>query len=60
MDLNGDGLKDYACVDPKTGSVKVHLNIPDSDGKSSGNWNPLGTVVSPTTARNGTWVMFGE
>ncbi|KAF2787072.1 carbohydrate esterase family 3 protein [Melanomma pulvis-pyrius CBS 109.77] len=60
MDLNGDGLKDYACVNPKTGAVKVHLSIPDSDGKPSGNWKELGTVVSPTDDRNGTGVMFAD
>ncbi|KAM0436817.1 hypothetical protein ACHAPT_002529 [Fusarium lateritium] len=60
MDLDGDGLKDYACVDPKTGAVKVNLNIPDSDGKSSGNWGLPKTVVSPTEPRDGTGVMFAD
>ncbi|CAM1501517.1 Fc.00g035010.m01.CDS01 [Cosmosporella sp. VM-42] len=60
MDLDGDGLKDYACVDPDTGATKVHLNIPDSEGKSSGNWKPLGTIATPSADRNGTWVMFAD
>lgn len=60
MDLDGDGLKDYACVDPKTGAVKVHLNIPDSNGKTSGKWNDLGTIATPESPRHGSGVMFAE
>ncbi|KAJ8127625.1 hypothetical protein O1611_g6011 [Lasiodiplodia mahajangana] len=60
MDLDGDGLKDYACVDPDTGATKVHLNIPDADGKTSGNWNPLGTIATGKKGRNGKKVFFGD
>lgn len=60
MDLDGDGLKDYACVDPKTGGVKVHINIPDADGKTSGYWKTPKTVVTPMEARDGYGVMFAE
>lgn len=60
MDLDGDGLKDYACVDPKTGAVKVNINIPDADGKTSGNWKVPRTVVNPTEPRDGWGVMFAE
>ncbi|CAM1508809.1 Fc.00g025480.m01.CDS01 [Cosmosporella sp. VM-42] len=60
MDLDGDGLKDYACVDPKTGAVKVHINIPDADGNISGNWKTPKTVVTPTEARDGYGVMFAD
>ncbi|KAM5385383.1 hypothetical protein ACJZ2D_001024 [Fusarium nematophilum] len=60
MDLDGDGLKDYACVDPKTGAVKVHINIPDSEGKTSGNWKTPKTIAKPAEARDGTGVMFAD
>ncbi|KAL3454210.1 hypothetical protein BJX65DRAFT_301996 [Aspergillus insuetus] len=60
MDLDGDGLKDYACVDPKTGAVDVWLNIPDADGKSAGNWNKLGEVATGATGRDGWGVMFAD
>ncbi|KAH7244874.1 hypothetical protein B0J15DRAFT_500889 [Fusarium solani] len=60
MDLDGDGLKDYACVDPKTGAVKVNINIPDADGKTSGNWKVPRTVVNPTEPRDGWGVMFAD
>ncbi len=60
MDLDGDGLKDYACVDPKTGATKVHLNIPDADGKTSGKWKDLGTIATGQKGRNGKKVLFGE
>ncbi len=60
MDLDGDGLKDYACVDAKTGATKVHLNIPDGNGKSQGKWNELGTVATGDEGRRGSGVMFAE
>ncbi|KAJ8111527.1 hypothetical protein ONZ43_g5602 [Nemania bipapillata] len=60
MDLDGDGLKDYACVDPDTGATKVHLNIPDADGKTSGNWNPLGEIATGAKGRDGGGVMFAD
>lgn len=62
MDLDGDGLKDYACVNEDTGELKVHLNVPDSEGKTSGKWKELGSVASPMSMsdRNGTGVMFAE
>lgn len=60
MDLDGDGLKDYACVDPATGATKVHLNIPDSEHKTSGKWKALGTIANPMEKRDGTGVMFAE
>ncbi|KAI0908236.1 hypothetical protein F4823DRAFT_599838 [Ustulina deusta] len=60
MDLDGDGLKDYACVDPKTGATKVHLNIPDADGKTSGKWKDLGTIATGQKGRNGKKVLFGD
>ncbi|TGJ87370.1 hypothetical protein E0Z10_g1365 [Xylaria hypoxylon] len=60
MDLDGDGLKDYACVDPDTGAVNVHLNIPDSDGKSSGKWNNLGKIATGKKGRDGYGVLFAD
>lgn len=60
MDLDGDGLKDYACVDPKTGATTVHINIPGSDGKTSGNWKKLGEIATGAKGRDGTGVLFAE
>ncbi|KAI0540897.1 hypothetical protein GGR58DRAFT_511384 [Xylaria digitata] len=60
MDLDGDGLKDYACVDPDTGAVNVHLNIPDADGKSSGKWNNLGEIATGKKGRDGYGVIFAD
>ncbi|GAW16078.1 hypothetical protein ANO14919_055010 [Xylariales sp. No.14919] len=60
MDLDGDGLKDYACVDPDTGATKVHLNIPDADGKTSGKWKDLGTIATGKKTRDGEGVIFGD
>ncbi|KAI1361353.1 hypothetical protein F5Y08DRAFT_314931 [Xylaria arbuscula] len=60
MDLDGDGLKDYACVDPDTGAVNVHLNIPDSDGKSSGKWNDIGKIATGKKGRSGYGVKFAD
>ncbi|CAM1510739.1 Fc.00g082520.m01.CDS01 [Cosmosporella sp. VM-42] len=60
MDLDGDGLKNYACVGPKNGATKVHLNLPDDDVKTSGFWNPLGTVTSGRTGRDGGGVLFAD
>ncbi|KAJ5377735.1 uncharacterized protein N7496_005144 [Penicillium cataractarum] len=60
MDLDGDGLKDYACVDPTTGATDVWLNIPDADGKSSGSWNKLGEVATGAKGRDGRGVMFAD
>ncbi|KAH8164209.1 hypothetical protein CIB48_g4019 [Xylaria polymorpha] len=60
MDLDGDGLKDYACVNPKTGETIVHLNKPDANGKPSGEWEDLGTVATGAKGRNGKKVLFGD
>ncbi|KAL5341746.1 hypothetical protein BJX70DRAFT_395479 [Aspergillus crustosus] len=53
MDLDGDGLKDYVCVDPKTGATDAWLNRPDSAGKSSNKWNKLGEVATGAKGRDG-------
>lgn len=55
MDLDGDGLKDYACVDPDTGKTKVALR--DS---VTGDWGEMKTVATGAKGRNGTGVMFAE
>ncbi|VUC38120.1 unnamed protein product, partial [Clonostachys rosea] len=60
MDFNGDGLPDYACVDPDTGAVNVHINNPDDDGKSQNNWSNLGEVATGKKGRDGTGVMFAD
>ncbi|KAI0095577.1 SGNH hydrolase-type esterase domain-containing protein [Nemania sp. FL0031] len=60
MDLNGDGLKDYACVDPSTGATNVHLNIPDAAGKTSGSWKALGQIATGAQGRDGTGVLFAD
>jgi hypothetical protein len=60
MDLDGDGLKDYACVDPKTGATTVHRNIPDSSGKSQNKWEAAEEVASGKSGRDGYGVMFAE
>ena len=61
MDLDGDGLNDYACVDHDTGNLNVHLNIPDADGKTSGKWNNLGVVAkTQSTGKGALGVIFGE
>ncbi|KAI0486515.1 SGNH hydrolase-type esterase domain-containing protein [Xylaria cf. heliscus] len=60
MDLDGDGLKDYACVDLDTGATDVHLNIPDSEGKTSGKWKDLGTIATGKKGRQGAGVLFAD
>lgn len=61
MDLDGDGRKDYACVDPDTGATSVWLNkIRDSDGNLSDTWYEEGEVATGAKGRNGTGVMFAE
>lgn len=59
-DLDGDGLKDYLCVNPTNGSVDAQLNIPDANGKSQNKWNPVGIVATGASGRHGTGVLFGE
>lgn len=60
MDLDGDGLKDYACVDPKTGAVTVHINVPDSNGKAQNVWKPARKIATGQDGRSGTGVMFAD
>ncbi|VUC27345.1 unnamed protein product [Clonostachys rosea] len=60
MDLDGDGLKDYACVDPKTGATTVSINIPDSSGKSQNKWEAAEEVASGKSGRDGYGVMFAD
>ncbi len=59
MDFNGDGLKDYACVHKDTSEVTIRVNIPDSDGKSSGNWEKP-KEAKGGIGRPGSGVMFAE
>lgn len=61
MDLDGDGRKDYACVDLDTGATKVWLNkIRDPDGVLSDTWNELGKIATGEKGRNGSGVLFAE
>lgn len=60
MDLDGDGLKDYACVDADTRKTKVILNIAGSNGKWSGSWGEAKTIASGTKGRLGSGVRFAE
>ena len=60
MDLNGDGLKDYACVDSDTGAVEVKISIADSEGNPTYTWSDRGTVATGAKGRNGTNVFFAE
>ena len=50
FDLDGDGLKDYACVDKDSSAVKVYINVPNADGKASGKWNEIPGYVKPGMA----------
>ncbi|KAH7252987.1 hypothetical protein B0J15DRAFT_466831 [Fusarium solani] len=60
MDLDGDGLKDYACVDADTRKTKVILNIAGSNGKWSGSWGEAKTIASGTKGRLGSGVRFAD
>ncbi|KAL3458856.1 hypothetical protein BJX64DRAFT_291763 [Aspergillus heterothallicus] len=60
MDLDGDGLKDYACVDPDTGAVTVWRSKPDSDGKPSGEWESMGKIATGKQDRAGKQVIFAD
>ncbi|KAI0531835.1 hypothetical protein GGR58DRAFT_508047 [Xylaria digitata] len=60
MDLDGDGLKDYACVEPTTGALSIWLNVPDANGKTSTDWTKLGKVATGRAGRNGTGVLFAD
>ncbi|CAM1506043.1 Fc.00g056840.m01.CDS01 [Cosmosporella sp. VM-42] len=54
MDLDGDGKKDYACVDPDTGETKVKIR------KSSTEWEDKVTVAAGAKGRKGSGVMFAD
>ncbi|KAI0966099.1 SGNH hydrolase-type esterase domain-containing protein [Xylaria arbuscula] len=59
FDLDGDGLKDYACVDPDTGSTTVWLNQKDTDGQVA--WADGGVeVATGKQGRNGSGVFFAD
>ncbi|KAJ4183363.1 hypothetical protein NW755_009854 [Fusarium falciforme] len=60
MDLDGDGLKDYACVDADTGKTKVMLNIAGSNGNWSGGWGEAKTIASGNKGRLGSGVRFAD
>ncbi|KAF9887793.1 hypothetical protein FE257_009599 [Aspergillus nanangensis] len=60
LDLDGDGLKDYACLDPDSGAMKVWRNIPGDDYKSTGTWEELGEVATGDVDRDGKRVMFAD
>lgn len=59
MDLDGDGLKDYACVDPDTGKTTVRKNK-GKDGKMSTEWGEEEQVATGAKGRKGSGVMFAE
>ncbi len=60
MDIDGDGLKDYACVAKKNGEVNIHRSIPNADGTRGIGWDDLGTVAEGENGRDGSGVMFAE
>lgn len=59
MDLDGDGVKDYACVDPDTGRTRVWRNK-GSRGKISDEWEDEVEVATGGAGRKGNAVMFAE
>ncbi|KAL2828335.1 hypothetical protein BJY01DRAFT_255398 [Aspergillus pseudoustus] len=60
FDLDGDGLKDYGCVQPQNGATSVWRNIPDANGRASGEWEALGEIATGRDGRDGTGVMFAD
>lgn len=60
MDLDGDGLKDYACVDPKNGAVTVHINVPDANCKAQNVWKSPREIATGRSGRDGYGVMFAD
>ncbi|KAH7161860.1 hypothetical protein EDB81DRAFT_683957 [Dactylonectria macrodidyma] len=60
MDLDGDGLKDYACVDASNGSVTVHRSKPDSNGGRTTYWEEYGMIATGATGRKGSGVRFAD
>ena len=54
MDYDGDGRKDYACVDKKTGETKVYRNLED------GTWEDQGIIATGATVPDGKGVLFAE
>ena len=61
MDLNGDGIKDIACVNKKTSQVSVLLNKLDSNGHVTSDWS--GSQVDNVKSgigKSGEAVFFAE
>jgi hypothetical protein len=59
MDLNGDGLKDYACVNPDTGETKVAIRG-GVRGKPTNDWGDMKVIATGAEGRKGSGVMFAE
>lgn len=59
MDLDGDGVKDYACVDPDTGRTSVWRNK-GTRGKISDQWEDEVEVATGAEGRKGNSVIFAE
>ena len=53
MDLDGDGRKDYACVD-KNGKMDIYLNVGEAD------WTHFGTAATGASIKDGKGVLFAE
>lgn len=58
-DLDGDGFKDWACVDKEDGKVTGFLQKP-VNGVPGNNWDSLGTVATGKSGRNSSGVFFAE
>ena len=54
MDIDGDGRKDYACVDDSTGKTTAYRNREDAE------WEDLKEVATGQTVPGGRGVMFAE
>ncbi|CAH0045932.1 unnamed protein product [Clonostachys solani] len=59
-DLDGDGLRDYACVGPQSGAVTASFRIPRSDGEPSAKWTEREEIATGASGRNGSGVKFAD
>lgn len=59
-DLDGDGLRDYACVGPQSGAVTASFRIPRSDGEPSAKWTEREEIATGASGRDGSGVKFAE
>lgn len=59
-DLNGDGIIDYACVEPDGGAIYVNLGLVNANGVKENLWGARLRVAGGREGRKGSGVKFAE